>query len=59
VLGDRGFTEYRMMARFVHETANILELVQDTLAPRSFDRFLENQLKQWLIKGCGAQRPNR
>jgi hypothetical protein len=27
------------MSRFVSETANVLQLVQDTLRPRSFDDY--------------------
>ncbi len=41
VIGDKGVADYRWMSRFVHETANILELVQDVLSPRDFDAFLQ------------------
>jgi internalin A len=41
VIGDKGVADYRWMSRFVHETANMLELVQDTLSPRDFDVFLQ------------------
>jgi hypothetical protein len=37
VLSDKDHAEFRLMSRFVRETANILQLVQDTLRPRSFD----------------------
>ena len=41
VIGDKGVADYRWMSRFAHETANMLELVQDVLAPRNFDNFLK------------------
>jgi internalin A len=41
VLSDDDNAEYRLMTRFVNETANILKLVQDVLRPRSFDEFLK------------------
>jgi hypothetical protein len=30
------------MNRFVNETANVLQLVQDTLRPRSFEGFVNH-----------------
>jgi internalin A len=39
VLSDDDNTEYRLMTRFVNETANVLKLVQDTLRPRTFEEF--------------------
>jgi internalin A len=39
VLSDEDNAEYRLMTRFVNETANILRLVQDVLRPRGFDDF--------------------
>ena len=41
VLSDADNAEYRLMTRFVNETANILKLVQDVLRPRSFDEFVK------------------
>ena len=41
VLSDEDIAEYRLMTRFVNETANILKLVQDVLRPRSFDEFVK------------------
>ena len=41
VLSDKDVAEYRWMARFVHETANILTLVQDVLRPRTFEEFVK------------------
>ncbi len=40
VLSDDDNAEYRLMTRFVNETANILHLVQDVLRPRTFDEFM-------------------
>jgi internalin A len=40
VLSDKDNAEFRLMSRFVNETANVLHLVQDTLRPRSFDDFV-------------------
>jgi internalin A len=40
VLSDDDNAEFRLMSRFVSETANVLKLVQDTLRPRSFDDFV-------------------
>jgi hypothetical protein len=37
VLSDNDNVEFRLTSRFVSETANVLQLVQDTLRPRSFD----------------------
>jgi internalin A len=37
VLSDEDNAEFRLMNKFVYETANVLKLVQDTLRPRSFD----------------------
>jgi internalin A len=42
VLSDKDNSEFRLMSRFVHETANVLQLVQDTLRPRSFDDDMDN-----------------
>ena len=42
VLSDRDNAEFRLMNRFVSETANILQLVQDTLRPRSFDDYVNH-----------------
>jgi internalin A len=42
VLSDKGNTEFRLMSRFWTETANVLQLVQDTLRPRSFDAFVDH-----------------
>ncbi len=41
VLSDDDNADYRLMTRFVNETANILKLVQDVLRPRSFDEFVK------------------
>ena len=41
VLSDEDNEEYRLMTRFMNETANILKLVQDVLRPRSFDEFVK------------------
>jgi internalin A len=41
-LSDRDNAEFRLMSRFVSETANVLHLVQDTLRPRSFDEFVNH-----------------
>jgi hypothetical protein len=40
VLSDQNNAEFRLMSRFVSETANVLHLVQDTLRPQSFDDYL-------------------
>jgi internalin A len=42
VLSDKDNAEFRLMSRFVSETANVLQLVQDTLRPRSFDDYVDN-----------------
>jgi internalin A len=42
VLADKDNAEFRLMSRFVSETANVLQLVQDTLRPRSFDEFVNH-----------------
>jgi internalin A len=42
VLSDKDNAEFRLMSRFVSETANVLQLVQDTLRPRSFDHFVNH-----------------
>jgi hypothetical protein len=42
VLSDKDNAEFRLMSRFVSETANVLRLVQDTLRPRSFDDYVNN-----------------
>ena len=41
-LSDKGNAEFRLMSRFVSETANVLQLVQDTLHPRSFDEYVNH-----------------
>jgi internalin A len=41
-VSDKGFAELRLMSRFVSDTANVLELVQDTLRPRSFDDYVNH-----------------
>jgi hypothetical protein len=40
VLSDKDNAEFRLMSRFVSETANVLHLVQDTLRPLSFDDYV-------------------
>ena len=40
VLSDKDNAEFRLMSRFVSETANVLQLVQDILRPRSFDDYV-------------------
>ena len=42
VLSDKDNVEYRLMSRFVNETANVLQLVQDTLRPRSFNDYVKH-----------------
>jgi internalin A len=42
VLSDKDNAEFRLMSRFVSETANVLQLVQDTLRPRSFDDYVNH-----------------
>jgi internalin A len=42
VLSDKDNAEFRLMNRFVSETANVLHLVQDTLHPRSFDDYVHH-----------------
>jgi internalin A len=42
VLSDKDNAEFRLMSRFVSETANVLQLVQDTLRPRSFDDYVHH-----------------
>ena len=42
MLSDKGNTGFRLMSRFVSETANVLQLVQDILHPRSFDDYVNN-----------------
>lgn len=44
VLSDNDIAAHRRMSRFANETANILQLVHDTLGPRSFDEFLKHGL---------------
>jgi internalin A len=39
VLSDKDNADFRLMSRFVSETANVLQLVQDTLRPHSFDDY--------------------
>jgi internalin A len=40
VLSDTDNAEFRLMSLFVSYTANFLQLMQDTLRPRSFDEFV-------------------
>jgi len=42
VLSDKDNADFRLMSRFVNETANVLHLVQDTLSPRTFDDFVSH-----------------
>jgi internalin A len=42
VLSDKDNAEFRLMSRFVSETANVLQLVQDILRPRSFDDYVSH-----------------
>jgi internalin A len=42
ILSDAEIAERRIMRRFVHETANILRLVQDTLRPSKFDKYVDH-----------------
>ena len=42
VLSDKDNAEFRLMSRFVSETANVLQLVQDTLRPSSFDDYVHH-----------------
>jgi internalin A len=42
VLSDKDNAEFRLMSRFVSETANVLQLVQDTLRPQSFDDYVND-----------------
>jgi internalin A len=42
VLSDKDNAEFRLMSRFVSETANVLQLVQDILHPRSFDDYVNH-----------------
>jgi internalin A len=42
VLSDKDNAEFRLMSRFVNETANVLQLVQDTLRPRLFDDWVNH-----------------
>lgn len=39
---SKGNAEFRLMSRFVSETANVLELVQDTLRPNSFEEYVNH-----------------
>ena len=39
MLSDKDNAEFRLMSRFVSETANVLHLVQDILRPRAFDDY--------------------
>jgi TIR domain len=43
-LSDKDHTEFWLMSRFVSETANVLQWVQDTLRPRSFDDLVNHVL---------------
>jgi hypothetical protein len=42
VLADDDNAEYRLMTRFVNETANVLKLVQDILRPHTFEEFAKH-----------------
>jgi internalin A len=42
LLSDKDNAEFRLMGRFVSETANVLHLVQDTLRPHSFDDYVNH-----------------
>jgi internalin A len=42
VLSDKDNAEFRLMSRFVSETANVLQVVQDTLRPCSFDDYVNH-----------------
>jgi internalin A len=50
VFSDDDNAEFRLMSRFVSETANVLKLVQDTLRPRSFDEYV-NYVFDELVQG--------
>ena len=41
-LSDKGNAEFRLMSRFVSETANVLQLIEGTLRPRSFDDYVNH-----------------
>lgn len=41
VISDKDNSEFRLMSRFATETANVLQLVQDTLRPRLFDEYVK------------------
>jgi internalin A len=42
VLADEDNAEFRLMSRFVSSTANILQLVHDTMRPRSFEDYVNH-----------------
>ena len=42
MLSDQDNAELRLMTRFVNETANVLQLVHDTLRPRSFGDYVNH-----------------
>jgi internalin A len=42
VLSDKDNVEFRLMSRFVNETANVLHLVQDALRPHLFDDYVNH-----------------
>ena len=42
VLSDKDNAEFRLMSRFVSETANVLQSVQDTLRPLSFEEYVND-----------------
>jgi hypothetical protein len=42
VLSDKDNAEFRLMSRFVTETANVLQLIQDILRPLSFDDYVNH-----------------
>jgi hypothetical protein len=44
-VSDDDNADYRRMARFHADVANILKLVQDTLRPRSFGDFIAHALE--------------
>jgi len=42
VLSDAGNAEFRLMSRFVSETAKVLQLVRATLRSHSSDKFVSH-----------------
>ena len=45
MLSDKDNADFRLMNRFVNETANVLQLVQDTLRPQLFDDLRETRVR--------------